>query len=57
MHATALNPNLLLAIPLLPLAAAVLAGLGGRIIGRTGAHTATCLAVGLACVLSLLVLK
>ncbi|HUO19410.1 MAG TPA: NADH-quinone oxidoreductase subunit L [Steroidobacteraceae bacterium] len=52
-----MNPNLLLAIPLLPLAAAIVAGLGGRLIGRAGAHTLTCLAVGASCVLSLLVLK
>jgi NADH-quinone oxidoreductase subunit L len=53
----ALNPNLLLAIPLLPLAAAVLAGLGGRVIGRSGAALVTIAAVAAACVLSCLVLK
>jgi NADH-quinone oxidoreductase subunit L len=52
-----MNPNMLLAIPLLPLAAAVIAGLGGRLIGRAGAHTITCLAVGVSCVLSVIVLK
>ena len=52
-----LNPNVLLAIPLLPLVASVVAGLGGRLIGRAGAHTLTCLAVGVSCVLSLMVLK
>ena len=52
-----LNPNVLLAIPLLPLVASVIAGLGGRLIGRAGAHTLTCLAVGVSCVLSLMVLK
>src|SRR5580693_8954859 len=52
-----MNPNLLLAIPLLPLLAAIVAGLGGRLIGRAGAHTLTCLAVGVSCVLSCLVLK
>jgi NADH-quinone oxidoreductase subunit L len=52
-----MNPNLLLAIPLLPLLAAIVAGLGGRLIGRAGAHTLTCLAVGASCVLSFLVLK
>jgi NADH-quinone oxidoreductase subunit L len=51
------NPNVLLAIPLLPLAAAIVAGLGGRLIGRAGAHTVTCLAVGVSCVLSVMVLK
>jgi NADH-quinone oxidoreductase subunit L len=59
MHPTpvALNPLVLLAIPLLPLIAAVIAGLGGRLIGRAGAHTVTCVAVAIACVLSLVVLK
>jgi len=52
-----LDPHLLLAIPLLPLAAAVIAGLGGRLIGRVGAHTLACLAVAAACVLSLQVLR
>ncbi|MGO9851701.1 MAG: NADH-quinone oxidoreductase subunit L [Steroidobacteraceae bacterium] len=52
-----MNPTLLLAIPLLPLVAAVIAGLGGRLIGRAGAHTITCLAVAGSCVLSLMVLK
>ncbi len=52
-----MNPSVLLAIPLLPLAAAVIAGLGGRLIGRAGAHTVTCAAVAVSCVLSLLVLK
>jgi NADH-quinone oxidoreductase subunit L len=53
----ALNPNVLLAIALLPLAAAIIAGLGGRLIGRAGAHTVTCLAVAVSCALSLGVLK
>jgi len=52
-----LNPNVLLAIAVLPLLASIIAGLGGRLIGRAGAHTVTCLAVGVSCVLSLLVLK
>jgi NADH-quinone oxidoreductase subunit L len=52
-----MNPTMLLAIPLLPLAAAIIAGLGGRLIGRAGAHTVTCLAVGVSCVLSVIVLK
>ena len=52
-----LNANLLLAIPLLPLIAALVAGLGGRVIGRAGVHTIACLAVGVSCLLSLLVLK
>ena len=52
-----MNSDLLLAIPLLPLAAAIVAGLGGRLIGRAGAHTVTCLAVGVSCALSFVVLK
>src|SRR5215469_17431557 len=52
-----MNPTVLIAIPLLPLLAAVIAGVGGRLIGRAGAHTVTCLAVGISCVLSLVVLK
>jgi NADH-quinone oxidoreductase subunit L len=52
-----LDPHLLLAIPLLPLLAAVVAGLGGRLIGRAGAHTIACLAVAVACALSLQVLR
>ena len=42
-----MNPQVLLAIPLLPLLAAVIAGLFGRTIGRTGAHVVTIAAVGL----------
>jgi NADH-quinone oxidoreductase subunit L len=53
----ALNPTVLAAIPLLPLAAGVIAGLGGRLIGRAGAHTLTCVAVAISCALSLLVLR
>ena len=52
-----MNPQLLLAIPLLPLGAAIIAGLFGRVIGRIGAHTVTILAVGGAMVLSAIVLK
>ena len=47
--------NLLLAIVLLPLGGALLAGLGGRQIGRSGAHWVTSGTVGLSFVLSLLV--
>ncbi|MBX9606066.1 MAG: NADH-quinone oxidoreductase subunit L [Gammaproteobacteria bacterium] len=49
--------NLLLAIVLLPLAGAILAGLFGRQIGRAGAHWVTSGTVGLAFVLSALVWK
>jgi NADH-quinone oxidoreductase subunit L len=52
-----MNPHVLIAIPLLPLAAAVLAGLGGRLIGRAGAHTVTIAAVAVSCALSMLILK
>jgi NADH-quinone oxidoreductase subunit L len=52
-----MNPHLLLAIPLLPLAAAIIAGLGGRLIGRTGAHLVTIAAVAASCLLSLSVLR
>ena len=40
-----MNPTVLIAIPLLPLLAAIVAGLGGRLIGRAGAHWVTCGAV------------
>jgi len=46
-----------LAIVLCPLIAAVVAGLFGRQIGRSGAHTITILGVGASFVMSLLVLK
>ena len=52
-----MNPTALISVPLLPLVAAVIAGLGGRLIGRAGAHTVTCAAVAVSCGLSLLVLK
>ena len=50
--AASMNPNVLLAIPLLPLAAAIIAGLFGRLIGRTAAHVVTIAAVGIAFLLS-----
>jgi NADH-quinone oxidoreductase subunit L len=40
-----LNPNLLLAIALLPLVAAIIAGLFGRVIGRAASHWVTILGV------------
>src|SRR5215470_3907222 len=52
-----MNPNILLAIPLLPLAGAIVAGLFGRRIGRVGAHTVTIAGVAVSCALSLYVLK
>ncbi len=47
-----MDPNVLLAIPLLPLAAAIIAGLFGKLIGRTAAHVVTIAAVGLSFLLS-----
>jgi NADH-quinone oxidoreductase subunit L len=52
-----MNPTLLLAIPMLPLIATLLAGLAGRQIGRQGAALVTIGAVGVSCLLSLWVLK
>ena len=52
-----MNPTLLLAIPMLPLIAALLAGLAGRQIGRAGAAAVTITAVGVSCLLSMFVLK
>jgi len=52
-----MNPHLLLAIPMLPLLAALLAGLGGKLIGRGGAAALTIGAVGAACLLSCIVLR
>jgi NADH-quinone oxidoreductase subunit L len=52
-----MNPHVLIAIPLLPLVAAVIAGLGGRVIGRAGAHTITIIGVAVSCALSMYVLK
>jgi len=47
-----MNPSVLLAIPLLPLAAAIIAGLFGQLIGRRAAHLITIAAVGAALLLS-----
>ena len=52
-----MNPTLLLAIPMLPLIAALLAGLAGKQIGRAGAALVTIAAVAISCLLSLFVLK
>jgi NADH-quinone oxidoreductase subunit L len=52
-----MNPTLLLAIAVLPLLGAILAGLFGRVIGRVGAHTVTIAAVATSFVLSLHILK
>ena len=50
-----IDPNTLLAIALLPLGAAILAGLFGRLIGRTASHVVTIAAVGASFLLSALV--
>jgi NADH-quinone oxidoreductase subunit L len=52
-----MNQTLLLAIPLLPLAASVIAGLFGRTIGRAGSAALTIAGVAAALGLSLLVFK
>ena len=52
-----LNPNLLLAIPLLPLLACIIAGLFGKVVGRVGAHSVTIAGVGISAALSMYVLK
>src|SRR6185369_2197097 len=52
-----MNSTLLLAIPMLPLLAAIIAGLFGKAIGRAGAHFVTIAGVGAAAVLSMYVLK
>src|SRR6201995_3434547 len=52
-----MNPTLLVAIAVLPLVGAILAGLLGRVIGRAGAHTVTILAVATSFALSAYVLK
>jgi NADH-quinone oxidoreductase subunit L len=49
--------NLYLAIVICPLAAAIIAGLFGRVIGRAGAHTVTILAVAASFVMSVMVLR
>ncbi|MCF2134415.1 MULTISPECIES: NADH-quinone oxidoreductase subunit L [Mycetohabitans] len=53
--ATILNPNLLLAVPLAPLAGSLIAGLFGKTIGRHNAHRVTILGVAIAFVISVLV--
>ncbi len=52
-----MNTTLLLAIPLLPLVAASIAGLAGKAVGRQGAAAVTILAVGASFVLSAIVAK
>jgi NADH-quinone oxidoreductase subunit L len=52
-----LFPTLLLAVPLAPLAGAIIAGFFGKAVGRRGAHTATILGVLIAFILSAMTLK
>ena len=52
-----LSQNLLLTVPLAPLAGAILAGLFGKTIGRRGAHVFTILGVLIAFICSAMVLK
>ena len=49
--------HIYLAIVLAPLVGAIIAGLSGRLIGRSGAHWVTIIAVGISTVLSLLAYK
>ncbi|MDO8377164.1 MAG: proton-conducting transporter membrane subunit, partial [Aquabacterium sp.] len=55
--AAQLSQNLLLAVPLAPLAGAVIAGFFGKAIGRAGAHTVTILGVLVSFLISALVLN
>jgi NADH-quinone oxidoreductase subunit L len=52
---TTLNENLLLAVPLAPLAGSLIAGLFGKTVGRAGAHSVTILGVAISFVLSAIV--
>jgi len=56
MSAT-LSPHLLLAVPLAPLAGAIIAGFFGKLVGRRGSHIATILGVLIAFILSAITLK
>jgi NADH-quinone oxidoreductase subunit L len=52
---TTLNENLLLAVPLAPLAGSLIAGLGGKLVGRKGSHRITILGVLISFILSAIV--
>ena len=54
--AATLNPSLLLAVPLAPLVGALVAGLGGKAVGRRGAHWICCIGVAIAFAISVQVL-
>jgi NADH-quinone oxidoreductase subunit L len=55
--ATELSQNMLLVVPLAPLAGSLIAGLAGRFVGRRGAHVFTILGVLVAFIVSAMVLK
>jgi NADH-quinone oxidoreductase subunit L len=57
MSSAQLSQNLLLAVPLAPLAGAIVAGVAGKVIGRRGAHIVTILGVLIAFLISASVLK
>ena len=52
-----ISQTVLLAIVLAPLLAAIVAGLAGKVVGRSGAHTVTIAGVALSFALSAYVLK
>jgi NADH-quinone oxidoreductase subunit L len=52
---TTLNQNLLLAVPLAPLAGSLIAGLFGKTVGRKGSHRVTILGVFISLILSAIV--
>jgi NADH-quinone oxidoreductase subunit L len=54
---TQLSQSMLLAVPLAPLAGAVIAGFFGKSVGRAGSHVATILGVLIAFILSAMTLK
>ncbi|MEO8280685.1 MAG: NADH-quinone oxidoreductase subunit L, partial [Ideonella sp.] len=55
--ATELSQNLLLVVPLAPLAGALIAGLAGNVVGRRGSHIVTILGVLVAFIISAMTLK
>ena len=55
--AATLSQNLLLTVPLAPLAGALLAGLAGKWIGRRGSHIVTILGVLISFICSMVVLR
>ena len=57
MAASSLSQNLLLVVPLAPLAGALIAGLAGKAVGRAGSHVVTILGVLISFIVSAIVLK